>query len=765
MEKPVVDFSLLPEEVLEEYDIEVYSSYEEVFNDLYLDDDEISIYDVVDFLKNATMQEFVEAQPYIYKIGDKYYRWPDAYLYEDDLVEQYPDAVIAEEDVDLPRVEAKTEPEIIYKGNYAEVRQQIIDAYHADDVELAMLLNNLGTNLSLSDAFQLYADLRQEIDGDKTLFLQSSGEIYDVGSPDLISPEGLSKFISAFIPNEIAQESLSKQIKNTVSFRLMANNIEATSEEIAQLASVVEADTSLLLDHNKLDKFIIDKYREIKGLPPLGFAAWRKFDLSKEDSDKLVDVMVSNIRGIGIDEGTGYYGLKSFELGGEALNLYCEVSKEQEDGNVYYTVYYAVEFDEGDTIFSDWAHTETFDIEELKKVVYEIASADYSEDVKVKLGLEQKPAVDFPKVDHAKVTSLGHALSNMRHEINGAAEFAPELLPLKEKQYAILDIQRDAALNGVEMDLSPDNIFDLEHLDCFWYGGYVGSLKYKGYTVNIEVHGDVRLTVLDKEHREELLIYNNRDNSGAFGHDKVLDVIKDDEILHKLCDEGRVVWANNNWVEYRIFDPNDNEVDLPIYDNVIDNNVLDAFSDVGYYKDLIDEIDQRLSLEAKSEKIADNPMAFIFDDEIIVNDDLESVNGYLWAVDSLVDRLPSSESMENINFYADYNVKTGDIELIGSYYTHVNGEEVQKTVVLPLSDDEKTSLAALFEAHSSVGYKQSCLEIVNEARGLEGKPLIVPVGGKTALSAQIDSAENAKKSIGEISAKPEKSFDNSLEKR
>lgn len=138
------------------------------------------------------------------------------------------------------------------------------------------------------------------------------------------------------------------------------------------------------------------------------YAPWYEYSLSKEECDTFVEKMVSTIRGMGIDEGSGYYGLKSFELGGEKLNLYCEVSKEQEDGNIYYVVYYAVEFDEGDNIWSDSTSTEILDIEELKTLVFEIASRDCSqvEQVREKLGIKREPSTKELKKELAELTTF-----------------------------------------------------------------------------------------------------------------------------------------------------------------------------------------------------------------------------------------------------------------------------------------------------------------------------------------------------------------------
>lgn len=97
----MVDFSKLSQETLEEYGIEIYASYEAVFEDLFLSDDEFSVRDAVELLKNDTMQEVVEAQPYVYKFGDKYYRWTEDELMGE-LAEKYPDAVVFCEHFETP---------------------------------------------------------------------------------------------------------------------------------------------------------------------------------------------------------------------------------------------------------------------------------------------------------------------------------------------------------------------------------------------------------------------------------------------------------------------------------------------------------------------------------------------------------------------------------------------------------------------------------------------------------------------------------------
>lgn len=224
--------------------------------------------------------------------------------------------------------------------------------------------------------------------------------------------------------------------------------------------------------------------------------------------------------------------------------------------------------------------------------------------------------------ENPEIWALRGEISNLRHELDGALIYDPDYAPTIEKCLVVRELELNAALEGVKLNLDPDDIIDAEHLDCFWYGGPIGSLEYKGYTVSIEVHGDVRLSVLNDKCEETLLSYNNRNNSGAYEDAEVKALVPDDETLHKLCDEGRAVWSNNNWVEYRIFAPDGEEIDTFAWDNVLDNNVLEAFADVSYYKDVIEKIALENKKEVDHSLLADNiadassglPKSFIYQD-------------------------------------------------------------------------------------------------------------------------------------------------------
>lgn len=148
---------------------------------------------------------------------------------------------------------------------------------------------------------------------------------------------------------------------------------------------------------------------------------------------------------------------------------------------------------------------------------------------------------------------------------------------------------------------------------------------------------------------------------------------------------------------------------------------------------------------------------FIFDDEILINDDRQSVNGYLWAVDYLVDKLPSSQEMENINFYADYNVLTGNVKIQASFYVpDENGKtgERNEIVEVELTPQEKTELSEVLQAYCKTRYLQTCLEFVNEIRRDENLPIIIntlPELSKTFLYKDLDSADKVAFTLGAIS--------------
>jgi len=167
------------------------------------------------------------------------------------------------------------------------------------------------------------------------------------------------------------------------------------------------------------------------------YVPWQPYYLTEKEVAEVVDRALENIKGIGVTSGSGYYGLKGFELLDEKLTLYCEICKLQDDitGDLNYSVYYAVEFDEGDTLFSDWAGIDNLDTDALKKCVYKIASSDFSEDVtKHILGLnyvEQKDEcshlIEQSAVDALIQDAFSQTIKTQTNVIQEKKEKEPEI--------------------------------------------------------------------------------------------------------------------------------------------------------------------------------------------------------------------------------------------------------------------------------------------------------------------------------------------------
>lgn len=125
------------------------------------------------------------------------------------------------------------------------------------------------------------------------------------------------------------------------------------------------------------------------------------FCVSKDECDRIVEDALGTIRGIGVDMGSGCYDLNSFEIDGEQLNLYMDICKVEDGDGLHYSVYYAVEYVDGDNLFSDWAYTEKLDVDELKRKVFDIANTDFSKDIREEMNKEPEGALE-QKIQNAK---------------------------------------------------------------------------------------------------------------------------------------------------------------------------------------------------------------------------------------------------------------------------------------------------------------------------------------------------------------------------
>lgn len=133
-----------------------------------------------------------------------------------------------------------------------------------------------------------------------------------------------------------------------------------------------------------------------------------------------------------------------------------------------------------------------------------------------------------------------------------------------------------AAALGVELLTKPDTFIDDDHLDCAWYGGYMGGLKYKGYELSIEVQGDVCLA---GEVNGEDFEYENRDNTGSkSASDPLRNAFKNDKELLSALEDGEIYYENNNWIEGFVKCPDGHWSSTTVVAE--DENVLDACTDV-----------------------------------------------------------------------------------------------------------------------------------------------------------------------------------------
>lgn len=123
-------------------------------------------------------------------------------------------------------------------------------------------------------------------------------------------------------------------------------------------------------------------------------------------------------------------------------------------------------------------------------------------------------------------------------------------------------MQADAKAFGAEL-LTEESIFiDDDHLDCVWYGGHIGGLRYKGYEVSVEVHGDVEIVGFMNGHD---FLYKNKQNTGAMNmaaSDTLTTTFKSDAELWDALNadeeaENKVAFENNSWIEAFVKDPRD----------------------------------------------------------------------------------------------------------------------------------------------------------------------------------------------------------------
>lgn len=123
-------------------------------------------------------------------------------------------------------------------------------------------------------------------------------------------------------------------------------------------------------------------------------------------------------------------------------------------------------------------------------------------------------------------------------------------------------------------------------------------------TKSIEVHGDIGISVLSADLSEEIASFSYRNGHRPIDDDKLKELIPDDRALRNLDSAGRIYWSNNNWVEFMIFDENDQEVtSILCEDTVLDDDVLEVFDDISWCIELIKRIPSFGRETAKPDKM------------------------------------------------------------------------------------------------------------------------------------------------------------------
>ncbi len=140
-------------------------------------------------------------------------------------------------------------------------------------------------------------------------------------------------------------------------------------------------------------------------------------------------------------------------------------------------------------------------------------------------------------------------------------------------------------------------------------------------------------------------------------------------------------------------------------------------------------------------KELEKELEFVFEDEILVCDNTNYINGYVCAYEPLVNRLMKQEhiidadSMDNINFYPVYNPRTKEISMEGSYYLMTNDNEIFTGFELCLRPDEKERLIKEFEGYCAERYDMACSELLQD---------ILSITKSISLDEQIKAAEGQK---------------------
>lgn len=153
-------------------------------------------------------------------------------------------------------------------------------------------------------------------------------------------------------------------------------------------------------------------------------------------------------------------------------------------------------------------------------------------------------------------------------------------------------MQADAKAFGAELLTKAETFIDDEHLDPVWYGGYIGGLKYRGYELSLEVHGDVEICGFMNGRDFE---YVNHLNTGAMSwtaSDHLRTTFKSDAELWDAANAGpdaenKIEFNENSWVEAFVLHPDETWSEGTVVDDA--DNVLDACGGISAWIDWLEK--------------------------------------------------------------------------------------------------------------------------------------------------------------------------------
>lgn len=128
-----------------------------------------------------------------------------------------------------------------------------------------------------------------------------------------------------------------------------------------------------------------------------------------------------------------------------------------------------------------------------------------------------------------------------------------------------------AAQRGVSFEIT--QLISPKHLLCYWYGGEVAVAIKGNLRLSVMAAGDVIAELKDK-HGECCCYSKDKGNNGRF-YDEMHRYLGSDRKLLRTERNGRLVFYNNNWFEWTVYDTEKEKYIGPdAFDNIFDSDKI-----------------------------------------------------------------------------------------------------------------------------------------------------------------------------------------------